>query len=120
MNCSPRIQAHWSDDVRTENRVGRQCDLPPAGDGDPVIYTVPRVDPVDDVRTLFPDESYEANLLQSHPVASSWVTNWAGPYHIRMTGGAYVMMKLIEHIDDYERSVRYRSMTPIQRGVSRD
>lgn len=57
--------------------------LIPARDRDPVTYTVSRADATDDDGTLFADESYEANLLQSHTAAPAWVNNWDGPYYIQ-------------------------------------
>ncbi|GAB7012327.1 hypothetical protein [Halolamina salina] len=57
--------------------------LVPAPDSDPVSFTVPREDATDDTGAVFADESYEANLLQSHPSAPDWVRNWDGPYYVR-------------------------------------
>lgn len=40
-------------------------------------------DGTDEEGTPFPDKSYEANQLQSHPAAPEWVRNWEGPYYVR-------------------------------------
>lgn len=57
--------------------------LIPAPERDPVSFTVPKGDATDDAGSVFADESYEANLLQAHPSAPEWVTDWEGPYYIR-------------------------------------
>lgn len=58
--------------------------LIPARNRDSATYTVPEADATDDDGTVFADESYEANLLQAHSAAPVWVTDWDGPYYIRM------------------------------------
>lgn len=57
--------------------------LIPARERDPVTYTVPKTDATDDAGTVFADESYEANLLQAHSSAPTWVNDWDGPYYVR-------------------------------------
>lgn len=57
--------------------------LIPARGRDPVTYAVPRDEATDDAGNVFPDESYEANLLQAHPSAPTWVNDWDGPYLVR-------------------------------------
>lgn len=62
---------------------GADKQLIPAEDRDPVTFTVDREDGTDEEGAAFPDESYEANQLQSHPAAPEWVRNWDGPYYVR-------------------------------------
>lgn len=57
--------------------------LVPAREREPTTFTVPRADATDDGGAVFADESYEANQLQSHPAAPTWVNDWDGPYSVR-------------------------------------
>lgn len=62
---------------------GADKQLSPAENRDSVTFVVAWEDGTDEDGTVFPDESYEANQLQSHPAAPEWVQNWEGPYYIR-------------------------------------
>ncbi len=62
---------------------GADKQLTPAENRDPVTFEVPWEDGTDGERAVFPDKSYEANQLQSHPAAPEWVRNWDGPYYVR-------------------------------------
>jgi len=62
---------------------GQTNNLTPAENREPVTFEIPWEDGTDEEGTVFPDESYEANQLQSHPAAPEWVRNWDGPYYVR-------------------------------------
>jgi hypothetical protein len=62
---------------------GAEKQLIPAENRDPVTFAVAREDGTDEEGTVFPDKSYEANQLQSHPAAPEWVRDWEGPYYVR-------------------------------------
>lgn len=62
---------------------GAKKQLIPAEDRDPVTFVVAREDGTDEEGAVFPDKSYEANQLRSHPTAPEWVQNWEGPYYVR-------------------------------------
>lgn len=62
---------------------GAAKQLVPAADRDPVTFVVAWEDGTDDEGTVFPDKSYEANQLRSHPAAPAWVHDWEGPYYVR-------------------------------------
>jgi len=48
---------------------GADKQLTPAENREPVTFEIPWEDGTDEEGTVFPDESYEANQLQSHPAA---------------------------------------------------
>jgi hypothetical protein len=58
--------------------------LADAPDRDPVTFFVPRAAATDAAGDLYPDESYEANLLADHGNAPTWVRDWDGPYYVRL------------------------------------
>lgn len=62
---------------------GADKQLSPAENRDSVTFVVAWEDGTDEDGTVFPDKSYEANQLQSHPAAPDWVQNWEGPYYIQ-------------------------------------
>jgi hypothetical protein len=62
---------------------GADKQLNPAENRDPVTFVVSWEDGTDEEGTVFPDESYEANQLRSHPAAPDWVQDWEGPYYVR-------------------------------------
>ncbi|MFQ3284704.1 MAG: hypothetical protein ACI9EZ_001192 [Halobacteriales archaeon] len=62
---------------------GADKQLTPAENRDPVTFEVPWEDGTDEEGTVFPDESYEANQLRSHPAVPEWVQDWEGPYYVR-------------------------------------
>ncbi len=62
---------------------GADKQLIPAESRDPVTFVVDWEDGTDGEGTVFPDKSYEANQLRSHPAAPEWVQNWEGPYYVR-------------------------------------
>jgi hypothetical protein len=59
--------------------------LIPAREGDAATYRIPLADATDDAGNLYPDESYEANLLADHSSAPEWVNQWDGPYYVTVT-----------------------------------
>jgi len=75
----------WADSSGKSHDWGRK-QLIPAAERDPVTFTVPRDDATDDDGAVVPDESYEANLLQTHPAAPEWVNDWDGPYYVLTDG----------------------------------
>jgi hypothetical protein len=74
----------WVDQAGDAHEWGRK-QLIPAEDRDPATFTVPRDDGTDGSGCVLEDESYEANLLQTHPDAPDWVTDWDGPYYVTVT-----------------------------------
>lgn len=58
---------------------GSEKQLIPVENRDSVTFVVGREDGTDEEGTVFPDKSYEANQLRSHPAAPDWVQNWEGP-----------------------------------------
>jgi hypothetical protein len=72
----------WVDSPGQAHEWGRK-QLIPAEDREPVSFAVPRAGATGPDGTVYPDESYEANRLQSHPAAPEWVTDWDGPYLVR-------------------------------------
>lgn len=61
---------------------GADKQLVPAEDREPVTFVVDWDDGTDEEGAVFPDKSYEANQLRSHPAAPAWVNNWEGPYYV--------------------------------------
>lgn len=62
---------------------GADKQLTPAENRYSVTFEVPWEDGTDEEGTVFPDESYDANQLQSHSAAPEWVQNWDGPYYVQ-------------------------------------
>jgi hypothetical protein len=71
----------WVDSPGKAHERGRK-QLIPAPKRDPVTFTVPPQDGTDSKGDVYPNESYEANQLQSHPIAPNWVNDWDGPYFV--------------------------------------
>lgn len=71
----------WTDSSGEAHDWDRK-QLIPAEEREPVTYVVPQEDGTDEEGTVFPNKSYEANQLQTHPVAPDWVREWDGPYYI--------------------------------------
>jgi len=73
----------WVDQAGDAHEWGRK-QLIPTEDREPATFTVPRDDGIDASGRVLEDESYEANLLQTHPDAPDWVTDWDGPYFVTL------------------------------------
>ncbi|SDR25584.1 hypothetical protein [Natronobacterium texcoconense] len=71
----------WTDTSAQAHEWNRK-QLIPAPERDPVTYVVPLADGTDEAGTVYPDESYEANQLQDHPEAPTWVQEWDDPYYV--------------------------------------
>lgn len=71
----------WVDSLGKAHEWGRK-QLIPAPDRDEVTFVVSEDAATDQDGNLYPDESYEANQLQSHPDAPECVNNWDGPYFV--------------------------------------
>jgi len=74
----------WVDSPGESHDWGRR-QLTPARDRDVITYCVPRADATDDAGELYPDKSYDANLLADHSTAPEWVRDWDGPYYVTLT-----------------------------------
>lgn len=71
-------------DTSAKSHEWNQKQLVPASDRDSVTFAISRDDATDGDGQLFPDESYEANLLALHDAAPDWVNAWDGAYFVTL------------------------------------
>lgn len=71
----------WAESPGMSHESGRK-QLTDADSRETVTYVVPRADATDPDGNIYPDESYEANQLATHPAAPDWVSDWDGPYFV--------------------------------------